>query len=1023
MRRLLPLLLLFACRTSELGKCARDSDCASGSRCDLTQDTPVCVIAQSGCFPACATGQVCQNAVCVSTGCNPPCDSAHVCDTTTLTCTPVTTATVAITSPTGGFARGTLQATASAHAPGGVSAVRFELRRGAAVLAAADGRAMPAGGDAGNWAASLPLAGVPDGDAQLVAISGAVTSAAVSLVVDQTAPAITLVTDSSATLYAGGATASVTASINDGAGAGVGTAQLVVKGAPHPGTAGSNGQFTFSIALDDSVAPAGATTAVPYSIVATDRAGNAATLAGDPRETLRVDRDAPRITAIAVVTAPDWPGFYVGGPTPLTISAKIADGAGVANPCLRLAGETFCAHPGAAAGGAYTFQMPRSSTGDGTTPVDFVISADDALAAATPLKSEHHADSAPQHVYFDNAPPAVVIAADPQPWARTLPDGGQNLVTISALITDPSGLSGTPQLVSSGAQIAPSGVDGGLYTFQLNATDAPPGSEGSYSFSVTAQDNLNHVASVNGTRFIDDAPPAVLFKVYKDQEPGSGVAYPAAVANTGHTGSSFIYSDAVHVKGNVSDRGGLSRAVVHVDGLELDGGISTGVARPLGCAASTTSCDFDVTLPLNAQGNGAFHTGTNTVGFGGSTIPSGLLQISVDASDRAAAGDGSAAVNSSSNPLAARTTRFLFQTTLGGAVTGLAIHPAGEVIATTDGGTDTVYGLEADRPAVRWSFGADAGVAGLGAVYGPPAIDEGDSPNVFVASASGSVYAVSPAGAAVWHQDNLSPFSTGPVVTAPGTAVVPASDTGTLWTATAAGASQVATGGADRTSSPLVFNGGLFVGHANGLSRHAINASGTPGAAVTDTTNGGPFLSLATDGTRVLAVNSGNVIAVDQGLAQIWSQGISASGEPTIDLLGKAVLGDNSSRVLELDPLSGNPATLFTLPATKVARVALQGSDGHVYYPRSLRVLLAYDGTQLSWTFTPPSGTNNIWRAAAMDCTGRLYAAAANMVFAFVSDDRGLADTAWPNYRRDARNTGNASAPKYGIATAAGCRQ
>jgi len=50
--------------------------------------------------------------------------------------------------------------------------------------------------------------------------------------------------------------------------------------------------------------------------------------------------------------------------------------------------------------------------------------------------------------------------------------------------------------------------------------------------------------------------------------------------------------------------------------------------------------------------------------------------------------------------------------------------------------------------------------------------------------------------------------------------------------------------------------------------------------------------------------------------------------------------------------------------------------------------------------------------------------AAGNTVYAFLSDDRGLADTPWPSLRRDARNTGNANAPKYGIRTIAGtCTQ
>ncbi len=1014
MRLLLLLLLLStACRTSETGKCARDADCATGSRCDLAQQLPVCVFA----------------------GCNPFCDLQHVCSANA--CVAVVSAQVSITSPSSGFAKDTLQTTATARAPGGVGAVRFELRRGSAVVVAVDGRAMPIAADPGNWAASLSLAGVDDGPAQLFAIAGPATSAAVALIIDQHAPTITLVGDSSATLFAGGATATVFATVTDGSFSGIDarSVQLLIGALAHVGTPGTGGQYSFAIVLDDSVAPAGKTSAVAYSLGAKDLAGNGATLAGDPKELLRIDRDAPQITSIVISTAPDYLSpsgrpFFIGGTTPLRVSAQFSDAAGLdaSSICLRLPGETAaCAHPGtASAGSSFDFSLPRSSTGDGSTPVDFTLSADDSLAAtAGEFRAEHHAVSPAQHVFFDNAPPSISIFADPQPYARLLLDGGTSLVTISVNISDPSGLSGTPQLVSAGVPIAPTSSDGGTYLFQLNAADAPQGQEGPYTFAVQARDNLKHPTSVPGTRFIDDAAPVASVKVFKDQEPGNGLAYPALVANTGYDGQSFIYSDAVHVKGTLSDLGGLASAVMHIDGVELDGGVSPGMPRALGCAPGTTSCDFDVTLPLNAAGNGAFHTGTNTFPTSsGSTVPGGFLQLVVDASDRARAGDGSAAANATSAPVLARTTRLLFQTALVGAVTGLAIHPNGEVIATTDGGTDTVYALAPDRPAVLWSWGADAGTAsgtGMGAIYGPPAIDEGDAPAIYVAGASRSIYALSPGGAVVWHADNLGAFSTGPAITNGGTVVVAASDSATLWAASASGAVSVATSGTDGTSSPLVLDGGVFVGTSAGFSRHPLQAAGTPGAARSDTSTGGPFLSLVTDGTRVFAANGSKVLAFDQSPSQLWSQPIAASGEPTIDLAGKLNLGDFSSNVLDLDPLTGTPLTLFTLPSGKFARVPLQGSDGHTYYPRSLRVLRAQEGTQISWQFTPPTATGTIWRALAMDCSGRLFAAASNMVYAFVTDDHGLADTPWPSYRRDARNTGNAGAPKYGIATVNGC--
>ena len=61
-----------------------------------------------------------------------------------------------------------------------------------------------------------------------------------------------------------------------------------------------------------------------------------------------------------------------------------------------------------------------------------------------------------------------------------------------------------------------------------------------------------------------------------------------------------------------------------------------------------------------------------------------------------------------------------------------------------------------------------------------------------------------------------------------------------------------------------------------------------------------------------------------------------------------------------------------------------------------------------------------------MDCQGRVFVGAGATVYAFLSDDHGLGDTPWPTLRRDARNTGNAGALRYGVRTApglAGCTQ
>src|SRR6266481_7980509 len=102
MRRLFGIALVvvcggFACSVSGLsGQCSSDANCQSGA--------------------------VCEGGYCVSHQCRPACTSAQVCDTKTVTCGPATQPDITVNSPAANsFAGLSLQASATAHAPGGVS--------------------------------------------------------------------------------------------------------------------------------------------------------------------------------------------------------------------------------------------------------------------------------------------------------------------------------------------------------------------------------------------------------------------------------------------------------------------------------------------------------------------------------------------------------------------------------------------------------------------------------------------------------------------------------------------------------------------------------------------------------------------------------------------------------------------------------------------------------------------------------------------------------------------------------------
>src|SRR6267154_1186611 len=77
----------------------------------------------------CQSGAVCESGYCVSHQCRPACSSSQICYPQTVTCNAVTMPSITVNSPaSGSFAGLSLQASATARAPGGVSSLTFEVQ-------------------------------------------------------------------------------------------------------------------------------------------------------------------------------------------------------------------------------------------------------------------------------------------------------------------------------------------------------------------------------------------------------------------------------------------------------------------------------------------------------------------------------------------------------------------------------------------------------------------------------------------------------------------------------------------------------------------------------------------------------------------------------------------------------------------------------------------------------------------------------------------------------------------------------
>ena len=1023
---------------------------------------------QNACFPSCPSGQVCQGGACVTASCNPACDAAHQCNNGV--CDPVTAASIAITSPASGvYVAGTLQATATAHAPGGVTSVRFDLSSGATVVATAQGAA--AGPDPSNFAGSIPLAGISDGAASLVATviypGGSASSSPVPVVVDQNPPAIAMSTDGRTSFFAPGQTATIGATIGDGSGSGVvdSTVALTIAGRPSvAGTPGAPGAYTFPIPIDSTYGSAGASTTLAFQIAAKDRAGLAGSLAGDPKEVLQIDRDAPQIASITYTPAgfTDNSGhLLLGGPAGgnVSVQATITDGAGVApaSVCLRANGSCVASSH---SGNVWNFTLPRpAAPQDGTAAFNFTLEADDTLAASlTGASQAEHQTRSAQVVYFDYVGPTITVAADATPYARTSVP-----IPVGATITDPAGVPDGGVFLNG--SLAPASRDGGFFLFQLDPLSAPAGVEGQYNFQISAVNNISNAADAGASRVIDDAAPAASVRVFKgstDPGPGTGVTYPAAVANTGWTGDSFIYTDTVHVKGTLADVSGLGSATLHVDGTDINGAAVTGSQTSLGCVAAATSCSFDVQVALNVA-QPQFNTGAGDAGLGGTLIPSGVLTLTIDAADQAKSADNNAAPHAASTKSLARATRLLWQQAITtGNVTGMAVHPSGDLIVTGDSITGaSVYDLAPDQPSIRWSTGSsNANSSPDSGVPAAPAIGAGDASTapIYVASAIGNIYSFAPDGGVLWASATSASFyGVSPAIdnaawTDGGTVeqiLEPDNDTATkrLWGASAGvnnPAHSSTMSNVDPDSAPIVLGSAVWFGTTGSattgiIESHPLNNDGSLGARATI---GGlqarPYFGVITDGTSIFAAtnrNSTRTSALDMysinpadGGTNWDATGAHLTAEPTIAIDGflyasrfvPVVMPPNPNTTVTINAADGGIGTtpLDSLSATTNGLTPLHGSEGHWYLPSTPGHLdaLVNAGTppvaKQSWSFDS-GGT--ILSQTIIDCGGRLFVASGSSVYAFVSDDRGLAPTAWPSLRRDSRNTGNANAPQYGM--------
>jgi hypothetical protein len=218
------------------------------------------------------------------------------------------------------------------------------------------------------------------------------------------------------------------------------------------------------------------------------------------------------------------------------------------------------------------------------------------------------------------------------------------------------------------------------------------------------------------------------------------------------------------------------------------------------------------------------------------------------------------------------------------------------------------------------------------------------------------------------------------------------------------------------TSPVTVLNGTLFAGASTQLAQVTIDVpTGTfnpANAFMAPSTN--LWTQIVTDATQLYAVNpaAGNsaLLAFTPSNHDVWTNSTiptAIQGQPVVKAgSGGLVFTTGDAKLHLVATPNGTDSAITTLSAPGLTPLLAQ--DGRTYTTADT-ALVAINASSPApdWSFDAGS---SFTASPTMACDGTLYVAAGATVYAFVTDARGLANTPWPKYQRDTRNSGNADA-------------
>ena len=353
---------------------------------------------------------------------------------------------------------------------------------------------------------------------------------------------------------------------------------------------------------------------------------------------------------------------------------------------------------------------------------------------------------------------------------------------------------------------------------------------------------------------------------------------------------------------------------------------------------------------------------------------------------------------SASHSIAIRPDTLRWRYLTGRAITSSpALGPDGTIYV---GSTDNYLYAVSPQGILRWRYETGALIR-----FSPAIATDG---TVYFGSDDGYIYAVRPDGTLYWRRRVGTYVAQSPAIGADGTVYV-GSDDQNLYAFTADGVQQwqypIPWGIAG--SPAIAADGTLYFGSYDSV--HAVNADGSPKWRCRVGGWPGPA-AIATDGTIYVGSRDSGLYAINPAGTAKWRCPLSheTQTEPAIGADGTIYIGSSDGALYAVNP-SGtvwwNYATggaISSTPAVAADGTLYFGSDdGYVY-------ALNPDGS-LKWKYLTGDAVRS---SPAIAADGVMYVGSSDYFLYVLWSPSPLADSPWPKFHHDLRNTGRVGGGK-----------